>query len=399
MHENLRSNDVWIQNLLGSPSRVDGTAPVRVAPYGDGSTVEQAAIAQHLRANADQYLPRWSDDSEVVFLRLRNRPAARMYWYRLGNHTSSRTLVIKVPGEPADSGQEDQLARPRMLEPPPLDTKYAHEHQALQLLQRHFSELDDPRFGVIPLLGRIEPARAIVMGEIAGRSLKELIPRLSRVYPGPPPPLLRRAIRNTGAWLREYHHLEPSGAVPRHPRREDFVDNVQRYCSHLGAVLSRHPVFDGLAEQLTRAARRFLPPELPVGLAHGDFAMRNVLVGQAGRIFVFDTTAMWRTPIYADLAKFALAIRLSRVQVYSHGAAFSEGSLRQVNRWLFDGYYGREPVPEERIRLYALLLLLDKWSFELALPRQERGFASMIQRRLLDSWYTTQTRLLARQLV
>lgn len=363
-----------------------------------GPPPERATIEQHLSANASRYGSRPAVDPEIALLRLRSRPAARLYWYRIGDHTSSRTLVVKVPGDPADSSVASESGRPRMLEPPPLDAKYVREHLALDLLQRHFSGLDDPRFGVIPIVGRIDSARAIIMAEIEGRSLNELAPRLSRLDPRRPSPLLRRAVRSAGAWLREYHQLELEGTLPRQARREDFVTNVQRYCSHLGAMLSRPGFFDGLAEQLTTAAGRLFPPELPLGLGHGDFAMRNVLVGQSGKIFVFDTTALWRTPVYADLAKFALAIRLSRVQVYSHGAAFSEASLQSVNRWLFDGYYGNEPVPEKRITLYALLLLLDKWSFELALPSRGSRVVSTVQRRLLDSWYSRQARLLTEQL-
>lgn len=370
----------------------------------DAADPERATIERHLRAHADRYCSRPTGDPEVVLLRLRSRAAARLYWYRIGSGSTSRNVVVKVPGAPADAEVAGQPRRPRMVEPPPLETKYVREHEALDLLQRHFSGLGDPRFGAVPLLGRIDPARAIVMGEVEGQSLNELVPQLSRIYPRPPSARLRPAIQSAGAWLRAYHQLNLEGAVPRQASRQDFVTNVQRYCSHLGAILSRPGFFAGLADRLTTAAARLLPPELPLGLGHGDFAMRNVLVGQEGRIFVLDTTALWRTPVYADLAKFGLALRLSRAQTYSHGSAFSEESLRKSDRWLFEGYYGSQgghgsqPVPEERIRLYGILLLLDKWSFELALPPCGPVVARMVRRRLVNSWYTRQARQMAREL-
>lgn len=375
-----------------NPSRRDGADPAR------------ATIERHLRAHAGRYCSGATGDPEVVLLRLRSRAAARLYWYRIGSGSSARNVVVKVPGAPADAEVAGQPRRPRMVEPPPLDTKYVREYEALDLLQRHFSALDDPRFGAVPLLGRIDPARAIVMGEVEGRSLNELVPQLSRIYPRPPSALLRRAVQSAGAWLRAYHQLDLDGALPRQASRQDFVTNVQRYCSHLGVMLSRPVFFAGLADRLTAAAARLLPPELPLGLGHGDFAMRNVLVGQGGRIFVLDTTALWRTPVYADLAKFGLALRLSRVQAYSHGSAFREVSLRKAGRWLFEGYYGNQggqgsqPVPEQRIRLYGILLLLDKWSFELALPPRGPVIARTVRRRLINSWYTGQARQMAREL-
>jgi hypothetical protein len=386
-----------------SPLDGAGSAPAATAGTGrsdrdrtglEPGSEERITIERHLRANAHRYGSGPADDPEILLLRLCHRPAARLYWYRIGGQGSARTVVIKVPGAPADSPAAGEAGRPRMVEPPSLATKYIREHQALDLLQRHFSGLGDPRFGVVPLLDRIDPARAIVMGEIEGRSLNELVPQLSRMRPGRPSPLLRRAIRSAGAWLREYHQLELEGAVPRQARREDFVTNAHRYCGHLAKGLSRPGFFDHLAEQLTMGAERLFPPALPLGLGHGDFATRNVLVGRNGEIFVFDTTAVWRIPVFADLAKFALALRLSRVQVYTQGAAFAESILRRVNRWLFEGYYGSDPVPEAGINLYSLLLLLDKWSFELALPARGPFVACTVRRRLLDSWYTRQARQL-----
>jgi hypothetical protein len=115
--------------------------------------------------------------------------------------------------------------------------------------------------------------------------------------------------------------------------------------------------------------------------------MRNILVARDARVTVLDTTAIWTAPVYEDLAKFDLALRVSRVQTYSHGLAFSERRLRLVHAWLLGGYYGAEPVPYDQIRLYGLLLLLDKWSFELALPTEAARLA-YIKRQRLNAWLT-----------
>lgn len=355
---------------------------------------ERAVIEAHLREHAARYCSALFEEANVVLVRASHRAAARLYWYRVGCGSAARTVIVKVPGDPADAAVGGASGRPRLAPPPPLAIKYAREHQALDLLQRHLSALDDPRFGFVPVLDRIDAARAIVMGEVDGRPMTALLPRLSRISLGGAGDL-RHAVENAGAWLREYHGLDLPGARARQPTRENFVAHARGCCEYLAAELGRAAFFAGLAERLADAAARLLPPELPLGLAHGDFAPRNVLVGRDGRVTVIDTTAAWRAPVYEDLAKLALALRVSRAQVWSHGLAFGERRLRRVNRWLFAGYFGGEPVPEAQIRLYGLLLLLDKWCFELALPPRGSRLADAARRRLLDAWFTREARLMA----
>jgi aminoglycoside phosphotransferase (APT) family kinase protein len=155
----------------------------------------------------------------------------------------------------------------------------------------------------------------------------------------------------------------------------------------LAAATGQHAMFDRLAVQIETAAHNQFTTELPLGLAHGDFAMRNVLVRSGDTVFVLDTAATSLAPVYADLAKFSLAMRVSRAQVYSQGAAFNEKNLRIADKWLLQGYYGDAPAPEEQIRLYGLLLLLDKWSFEHALLSGRTSLSDEIKRRLLLSWF------------
>jgi aminoglycoside phosphotransferase (APT) family kinase protein len=387
--------------LMTVPAEPSSNAIVVPRPVQRTSTDgERPAIESHLHENAARYGA--SDRAEVVFLRSQHRAAATLYWYRISGGVTPLNVVVKVPREPADRAVDvdhhQQVQRPRLVEPPPLDVKYACEYAALELVQRHFSDLDDARFGVIPVLDRIHSVRAIVMEEVNGKSLKHLFAQLSRLHPGAPSQTLRTAVENAGAWLRRYHQLDITGTVERHASRVDFEANVQRYCSHLGVVLGQPSVFADLASQVITIANRLLPAQLPLGLAHNDFAMRNILVADGGRITVFDTTAVYRTPVYADLAKFVITTRLSRVQAYTHGAAFSESRLQLADRWLFAGYYGKEPAQELQIRLYALLMLLDKWSFELAVPVRGSRLVSSIKQQRLNSWYMKQADAMVRVL-
>lgn len=358
---------------------------------------EQEVIRRHLLDHAARYCPDGAGPARVALIRSRRRAAAALYWYRIERGAGSRVVVAKVPGAPADH-PGDAATRPRLAEPPALATKYEREYRALSNVASHFDAALDPRFGAVPLLGRVDAARALIMGEVAGQPMTRLAYRLGRLHPRGPGSELRRAIGHAGAWLRAYHGLEPDQEQSRQSRRDEVIDLIHRYCDHLGGRLARRPWFHRLAGTLEDAAASVLPPRLPLGLAHGDFAMRNILVEPGGRVVVLDTTAMWRAPVYEDLAKFAVAMRTSRAQTYSHGLALSPARLRAAHGWLLTGYYGHASVPMEPIRLYVVLLLLDKWSFELALPPRGPRAAAAARRRLVDAWMAREVASSARAL-
>lgn len=348
---------------------------------------DQPIIEAHLRRHARRYSRGSAEDGTVVLLRAHTRAAARIYWYRVG----ARVVVVKIPGPAADLAP-----RPRLTDLPCAATRYAQEHEALSRLERHFSRHHDPRFGAVPLLDRIDAARAIVTGAVDGQPMTQLLRRLTRMHGGVPPEV-RTAVENAGAWLREYHQLDPLAARHTLTTREQFVTAAARFCTHLGATLGQPALFGALAVQMEAAARRLFPPELPLGLGHGDFAMRNVLVGAGSRVVVLDTLALWVTPVYADLAKFMLAMRLSRPQMYSGGLAFSDSRLQQIDRWFLAGYYGTDAAPDRQIALYALLLLLDKWSFELAVRSSAWRVVETMHRGYQNAWFAAQARAMARQ--
>jgi aminoglycoside phosphotransferase (APT) family kinase protein len=354
---------------------------------GERMSGEQQVIEQHLRLNANRYNPAYDGNTDVSLVRRSQRACARLYWFKIASTAGSQIVIAKVPGATADVPVTPQSPRPYLVEPPLVALKYTREHRALDLLQRNFGNGNAGRFGAVPLLDRVDDARAIIMGQVDGQPMNQFWLQLTRLYPAKPSGVLRTAVENAGAWLRAYHALDLSGTGTRQSQRAEIIELIHRYCDHLGPLLSRVAWFSQLAVRMTRAAQQVLPERLPLGLAHGDFAMRNILVTRGARVTVLDTTALWAAPVYEDLAKFYLALRVSRIQTYSHGLAFSEQRLRLIHSWLLDGYYGAAPVPHDQIRLYELLLLLDKWSFELAQPTNTSRVADF-KRRRLNAWLT-----------
>jgi aminoglycoside phosphotransferase (APT) family kinase protein len=368
----------------------------RPGPAERDISVERTTVERHLRARRALYYP-CASDPRVEFVKFKQRTGARLYWFRVHCEASSHDLVVKVHSDSEDVASVD-TSRPRLVVPLKLTARHARERAALELLEQHLGALDDSRFGAIPILDRIDSLGAVVMAQVDGISMNTLLARLSRLHPTRSTALLRQAVANAGAWLRTYHGLKVDGSITRQPDRDEFIAFVQRYCNHLAASLGRPEFFRELAKRMTAAAWQLYSTTFSLGLSHGDFAMRNILVASTGRVFVFDTRAFSYAPIYEDLATFALAIRVSRAQTYSHGLFLGEEHLQALEQWLFRGYFGHESVPLKQIQLYALLLLLDKWSVELVRPTHHPRLVRAARMLVLNRWFERQTRLLLARL-
>ena len=116
-----------------------------------------------------------------------------------------------------------------------------------------------------------------------------------------------------------------------------------------------------------------LPEELPLGLLHGDFATRNILVGHRHRVTVIDTLAKWHTPIFKDIGCFLANLRLSWFQIISQGLAYRSSTLATYEQAFLKGYFGEAPMPTEAIRLYEILAALDIWAAKLSRIRHRGG--------------------------
>ena len=203
------------------------------------------------------------------------------------------------------------------------------------------------------------------MEEAGNRSLRQLFAKESRLH------LLFTSARsdvafsNAGAWLRAYHSL-PSQADARHTQRADFIEWVVKFTDYLRSKLGAAAFFQNIASATTAVALDVLPETSAIGLSHGDYAMRNILVGPRGRVTVFDALARWRTAIFDDIAYFLTNLKMSGPQVISQGLVFEPNLIKRYESRFLAGYFDREPVPIRVIRLYEILSLLDRWSASVA---------------------------------
>ena len=327
------------------------------------------AFADHLREHAPRYFP----ESESLPVEVRSewkevRRGSTLYGFHLAMGPKRRRILVKVL-----SGEEDQEPptghperdRPRLirslgLEP---EQRCRREYEALSVLHDHIHELQDPRFAAVPVYGTLPEERAIVMEFVARPALRDLLgfplPWRRAALNGAPDPAL--LFRNAGAWLRMFHELErPEPLTTRHVRREEFVDFNREVTGFLARVVGPPSFFRRVAARVETAARSVLPEMLPAGLAHGDYALRNVLAGPEGAVTVIDTKAAWRTAIYEDIGYFLTDLKCNTVQVMSAGKALGS-RISLYERAFIEGYFGGT-VPLAAIRLYGIQACLDKWA-------------------------------------
>jgi hypothetical protein len=321
-----------------------------------------AALAAHVRLRAAHYFDGAEPASvEVHALGTRTRPTSTLHRFGVRVDGRDHGVLVKACGR-ADGGRAGE-GRPGATQPRVAPLRDARsslrlEHDALSRIHDHVRRLGDPRFGAVRVLDWLPDAPAIVMDLRDEPSLRALW--LGADARGPAD--LAAAFRNAGAWLRAYHAL-PTDAVPRtvQATRAEFTDFVRALCAFLAGRGGGERSLAAVAEAANGAARRHLPDALPTGLEHGDFAMRNVLVGHGARVTVIDTRTMYRTSIYRDVGYFLADLRCSLAPALARGAVGRAARYAECRRAFLAGYFGGA-VPGVAVHLFELQLLLERWS-------------------------------------
>lgn len=319
----------------------------------------------HLTANAAVYYPDLAEGPvEANLLSVEPRSASVLYRFELRGGQSRYPVLVKVPllrRERRDDTNGN--GRPRLVTLTPAHEKVRLEYLALSEIQQYFDSLADPRFGAIRAHDFLPEQQALVMEALHARPMTNLLSREHSFRMQRRRPALDALFRNSGAWLRAYHQLPKTDDVStRHDTRSDFIALIGEFTDFLAAETGERTMFDSVATRTTRLAQRLLPEKLPMGLAHGDYTTRNILVGPGERITVIDTLAKWRAPIYEDIAYFLAQLKTNKLQVMTQGLAFEQKRLQRYEAAFLEGYFDGKPVPREAIQLFEVLLLLDKWS-------------------------------------
>lgn len=349
-------------------------------------TDQTSVFIDHIRSHAPRYYP--ALDSEklgVQLLSKQERPSAMLYRFKVGNAAQNRSVFVKVPLRLTGNGQKSRntYEKPQLFpKTEPRDMHWLH-YTALKTIYDYYTDLDKEQLGAIRVLDYLPQYHAIFTEESSDPKLRDLFFRENRLRSPFGHARLAAAFQNVGMWLRLYQMMPKDQDVQvRHQGRSDYIEAITTITDFLAKTLKRDSFFKEIASRLIETAHETLPESLPLGLGHGDYAMRNILIGPNSRVTVLDTFAKWRAPVYEDIGYFLTDLKVSSPQVLSRGLAFSPNQLTTYEESFLKGYFGQDPIPYRTIRLYEALALIDKWSSRTARAYQQRNFIKKFVSRL-----------------
>ena len=294
-----------------------------------------------------------------------------------------------APVGPNSRGRSGE-PRPRLARPGTSADRLRLEWVALAAADREFRQRALPGLVAVPVLGYEASRHALLMEELDASNLRDLTNRALLRRVGRPAAVdVERAAHDAGRWLRTWHGIDISELPRRHETRAEVVQFGHELCRFLGENLGDPAWFDGLSRRLERLAGAALPATLPLGIAHGDFAPRNVLLLRDGRVAVIDMAGGMAIPVFEDVAYFGATLRSSLPRSVSQGLLHDTRAIDRLERRLVEGYFGDDPAPWAAIRLYEVLLILDKWwgtPPRLATGRRRRVMAEL-GGRLVDRFF------------
>ena len=325
-----------------------------VAP--PSSNAEKIAALLEARAH-DYFIELRGAKAQARLERSSLRPFSELYEFTIQSGKTARRVFVKIPFLDASRPpiEED---RPRLF-PPVVPTQMALlEYNAMQQIRERFAESGDARFGSVRVLDLLHEPEALVMAKVEGVTLRRASSRVGRTKAGHDD--VSHLFQNVGQWLGRYHQFpQLVQTTERSATRADFVAGTERFLDYLAAAGAARWMLE-LGESLIRESESTLPATLPLGLAHGDFAPRNVIVSPDRRITVLDTLARWRAPIYEDIALFLLSLRLrSSLQTLWSS---EPPELTGTSHAFLTGYFGASRADGDWpiIRLFLLQSLLDR---------------------------------------
>jgi tRNA A-37 threonylcarbamoyl transferase component Bud32 len=324
-----------------------------------------AVLLDHIREHAARYYPDHEGEFDIRLIGAERRRSAVLHRFQLTDAEQIRHIIVKTPSRRAPRERSDALdfKKPLLYPRAQLEQMHLLHYKALVDIEEYFTGVNRKELGAIRVLDYLPESQAVIMEESKDPSLRDLLLKESRLRFTARSGELVLAFHNVGTWLHLYHMMPRTEPVlPRHSSREDLVESLSKLADFLIERTGYKTFLDRAVSILTHRAREILPEILPLGLGHGDYAMRNILVGSGARVIVIDTFAKWRTPIYEDIGYFLTGLKMTSEQVASQGLMFSQNQLRDYEQAFLKGYFGQKTIPYPPIRLYEMLALLDKWS-------------------------------------
>lgn len=353
------------------PGRASGPAAEAAGPRTTRNVVDPELVAAaHASASAALGMPGEQLRLRVTLVKRREKGLLVHLEAVTAEGQPVRLLLKQLAARPVETpqvGSEGGEARPRLAIPRPPLERARTEYEALVRVNRLLAARPVPHLGAVRPLGHLADHDAILMELFHGTNLRSLVrrPRFRSDGAALAADVVPELVRRAGAWLRVFHATDalgpPDTPVVRHERPSEIAADAWRLCQYLANVLHAPSEFEQLGTELGTRTRADLPAQLPLAPAHGDFAPRNVLVADDGTVAAVDIAGWMRAPIYEDIAYFVVALRTPIAAAVTQGLTEDPRWLDRLERSFVDGYFGSEPVPWQAIRLYQVIVLLDRW--------------------------------------
>lgn len=373
--------------------------PARPSP-ADASEAQE--LLSHVRERAASWFPDLPAIRSVrVVDALTGRTRSRHYRIRVGDGEEHRDVVAKVTSLRTETDLADASAstarRPRLGSLDDYEAKHALEYETLRAVYERMAAAGDRRLRAVRPLDHLPDRRTLFLEHVDQPTLRPLA--YAALRRGAQGRDIAQVCNATGAWLARYHATPPPAGHggARRPRREDVLAALTQYLRFLADATHDHRFFTALERTTVARAERVLPPELPLGLGHGDCAPRNTFVYPDGGVAMFDVLGRWHVPVYEDLAYFRLALRLSGPQALLQDAPFDPRRIAACEHAFVAGYDEDGGISAAVLTVFEQLVLFDRWSAEItrATPRTPRGAARRAARVLVTRSYRREAGRLA----
>jgi hypothetical protein len=262
------------------------------------------------------------------------------------------------------------------------------EYESLRQIESVFSShADASLFAVIRPLAWYEDMNAIVMEEADIRTLKDLFHAPAMWIEGNARRRFETLLERAARWLRIYHdHFGQAAEGPLFPKTlyeesSERLSRIQAACPDIDLRFAKD-----LLDDLYRAHGQ---TSHPYNILHNNFSMSNVFITRNGKICSFDPHNK-PGPLYYDLAKFLIDLTTSNLQVITQGRMVPFSRLRAFNEAFLNGYFRGGSADRQALRLFYLLILLEKWGRHENIRLQASGkmkYLYLIGARYMQNYY------------
>lgn len=322
---------------------------------------------QFLESKAPEFFPEFDVEGICVNqIREDVRAYSDLLEFNVGDKKDQRVVIVKIfkDGEDLEEVQSASKAKkPRIYSRTPADSKSRLEADSLKMIYQHFHGKEGQRLGAVRFLAHLPEKQALVQEKVTAENLRSMLIHANRLRSAFAPSLSVDIFVLAGQWLREYHQIYAENQIQeRLATKKELVEAIDLLSGYLSDTVSGSSNLKKLWAKIVPLANELLPEQFPLGLSHGDYAPRNVLVEPNGVLLAIDTFANWRAAIYEDIGYFINSMYTMSGQVASMGLVYPAKKLMVYEQAFLKGYFNDIHPHYQAVKFFEFLALLDKWA-------------------------------------